>query len=69
MAGAKEPEEIMKMTSNQLASEAKQIEREELTKANLQARRTDWAQEQAKSSDTEGFFKCFKCGSKKTHFY
>ena len=69
MAGAVEPNQVIKFSSHELASEAKQIEREELSKANLQARRTDWAQEQAKASDKEGFFKCFKCGSKKTHFY
>jgi DNA-directed RNA polymerase subunit M/transcription elongation factor TFIIS len=57
------------MPAKALASEALQIERQEIEKANLAARRTDWAQEQAKTSDKEGFFTCFKCGSKKTHFY
>jgi len=57
------------MEPKELASEAKRLEREEAANANLAARRTDWATEQAKSEDKEGFFKCFKCGSKKTHFY
>lgn len=69
MAGALEPEQVINMSTHELASEAKQQEREQLKEANLQARRTDWAQEEAKASGQEGFFTCFKCGSKKTHFY
>jgi len=43
MAGALEPEQVINMSTNELASEAKQQEREQLKEANLQARRTDWA--------------------------
>ena len=57
------------MEANQLASEAKQGERTQTLKQNLEARRTDWQQEQDRKSDKEGFFTCFKCGSKKTSFF
>jgi|LauGreDrversion4_2_1035121.scaffolds.fasta_scaffold1206356_1 hypothetical protein len=43
MAGALEPEQVINMSTHELASEAKQQEREQLKEANLQARRTDWA--------------------------
>ncbi len=69
MCGLLEPMKVVKMAPKELASEQAQQEREEIEKANLESRRSDWAQEQAKASASEGFFTCFKCGSKKTHFY
>ena len=63
------PSEVVSMSPADLASDQKKVEREQTQKENLAARRTDWATEQAKNSDKEGFFTCFKCGSKKTNFY
>ena len=69
MAGALEPVAVVKMDTKELASESKKEQRLEIETANLQARRTDWAQEEAKKANVEGFFVCGKCGSKKTHYY
>ena len=64
-----DPDKAVRLEAKELASEAKKEERESTLKNELQARRTDWAQEQAKNSNKEGFFTCNKCGSKKTSFY
>jgi DNA-directed RNA polymerase subunit M/transcription elongation factor TFIIS len=63
------PDQVVKMDPKDLASEAKKQERADTLKEDLAARRTDWQNEQAKNSSKEGFFKCFKCGSKKTNYY
>ena len=56
-----------------LASEDLQKEREKILQEDLNARRTDWDQEEAKrrmqEGGQEGFFTCGKCKSKKTNFY
>ena len=68
LSGELEPKELVDMDSKALASALKQSEREDLKNENLAARRTDWATENAKNDNTEGFFKCHKCGSKKTTY-
>jgi len=45
MAGVYDAAQVVKMPSKALASEALQIERQEIEKANLAARRTDWDSE------------------------
>ena len=69
LSGEIEPSRIVAMNPSELASDQKKEEIKQTQEANLAARRTDWATEQAKNSDKEGFFTCFKCGSKKTNFY
>ena len=69
LSGYHDPMKVVKMAPKELASDEAQMEREGIEQANLNARRSDWATEQAKASNTEGFFTCGKCGSKKTHFY
>jgi len=59
---------MVSMDAKGLASAARQSQREDAKNENLAARRTDWATENAKNDDTEGFFTCFKCGSKKTTY-
>lgn len=64
------PLDIVTMDPKNLASEVKKQEREEVQKANLDSRRTDWDQEQAqKGGANQGFFTCKKCGGKRTNFY
>ena len=64
------PWDIVTMDPKDLASEVKKLEREETQKANLDARRSDWAQEEAqKGGKKTGFFTCRKCQSKNTNFY
>ena len=67
--GTLDSEKVVKLEAKELASEQKKAQRESSIKHELQARRTDWAQEKARASNKEGFFKCHKCGSKKTSFY
>ena len=67
--GSLDPKRAVCLDTKELASEAKKNMREKTMENNLQARRTDWEQEQAKNSNKEGFFKCHKCGSKKTNFF
>ena len=67
--GSLDPKRAVKLEAKELASEAKKNQRAKTMEHDLQARRTDWAQEQAKNSNKEGFFTCHKCGSKKTNFY
>jgi transcription elongation factor S-II len=63
------PWDLVTMDAKELASEAKKLEREETQKDNLNARRSDWAQEAAQKSGKVGFFTCKKCFSKNTNFY
>ena len=55
----------------QLLSETQKQERDRIIQDDMNSRRTDWAQEEMKKrmEGKDGFFTCFKCGSKKTNFY
>jgi len=68
LSGELDPKELVSMDAKALASASKQSERADLKNENLAARRTDWAKENAKNDNTEGFFTCFKCGSRKTTY-
>lgn len=59
--GTLDPQRAVKLEPKELASESKKAQRSETIQAELQARRTDWNQEQARNSTKEGFFKCGKC--------
>ena len=67
--GRLEAQKAVNLEPKELASESMKAQREQTIKNDLQARRTDWAQEQARNSNVEGFFTCGKCHSKKTSFY
>ena len=66
-------QDLIKADPKMLASDSQKKEREKILLEDMNARRTDWAQEEAlrrmNENGQEGFFKCGKCGSKKTNFY
>lgn len=64
------PFNLVNSDPKEIASDTLIYERKKLAEANLESRRTDWAQEQMLNSGKNvGFFTCKKCGSKNTTYY
>lgn len=62
--------QLVTLSPKELASDKQKQEREEVIKASLQEKRTDWQKEMLqKNGSNQGFFTCGKCGSKKTTYY
>lgn len=64
MSGDITPSVLAQMSSQDMASEEHQRLREQVTKEQTEARRSDWLV--VNNAPTEGMFKCSKCQSKRT---
>ena len=70
LSGEIEPSKILTMKREDFLSVELKRQISEAEEARMQANRTDWARAQdRKVGYKDSFFKCKKCGSKKTSYY